>query len=119
MSSARYSRLPSHVAPRKYKFPALEGPGYFTYDAQPGKYSSMFTYSRSPSTEYSSPASDSSSTSLLLSDAQPVQDQIAVYGDQSQSEDFVGGSFVEPVLRKPQPNHNPAIELNDHNSNFT
>jgi len=90
MSSVKYNRLPSHIAPRKYKFQALEGPGYFTYDAQPGKYSSMFTYSRMPSAEYSSP-SDSSATSLLSAETQPVHEQIGVYGDQSPAGTHVAG----------------------------
>ena len=92
MSSAKYSRLPSHVPPRKYKFQALEGPGYFTYDSQPGKYSSMFSYSRMPSAEFSTPSEDSP-TSLLSVEAQPVNEQVAVYGDQSHSGAFAGGWF--------------------------
>ena len=90
MSSGKYSRLPSHIPPRKYKFPALEGPGYFTYDAQPGKYSSMFSYSRSPSTEYSSPSA-ASSTSVLSADAQPLLEQVGLYGDESHAGAVVGG----------------------------
>ena len=90
MSSAKYSRLPSHVPPRKYKFPALEGPGYFTYDAQPGKYSSMFSYSRMASAEFSTP-SENSPSSLLSVEAQPVQEQVAVYGDQSHTGAYAGG----------------------------
>ena len=91
MSSAKYSRLPSHIPQRRYKFPALEGPGYFTYDVQPGKYSSMFSYSRMSTGEYASPSA-SSATSLLSVEAQPVHEhQIAVYGGQSCAEDYVGG----------------------------
>ena len=96
MSSAKYSRLPSNVPPRKYKFPALEGPGYFTYDAQPRKFSSMFTYSRMSSAEYSSP-SDSSTASLLSVEAQPVHEQIGVYGDQSHAGASVAGIQVRDV----------------------
>jgi len=95
MSSGKYSRLPSHIPPRRYKFPALEGPGYFTYDAQPGKYSSMFSYSRTPSTEYSSPSDTSSSTSLTSADAaQPLLEQVTLYGDQSCAGAYVAGWCV-------------------------
>jgi len=90
MSSIKYSRLPSHIGPRKYKFPALEGPGYFTYDAQPGKYSSMFTYSRMATAEYSAP-SDSNAATLLSIESQPVHEQIGVYGDQSHAGNYAGG----------------------------
>ena len=90
MSSAKYSRLPSQIPQRRYKFPALEGPGYFTYDVQPGKYSSMFSYSRMSTAQYSTP-SDSSATTLLSVEAQPVHEQIAVYGGQSSVGDYVGG----------------------------
>ena len=96
MSSAKYSRLPSNVPPRKYKFPALEGPGYFTYDSQPRKFASMFTYSRMSSAEYSSP-SDSSTASLLSVEAQPVHEQIGVYGDQSHAGASVAGIQVRDV----------------------
>jgi len=90
MSSAKYSRLPSNIPQRKYKFPALEGPGYFTYDAQPGKYSSMFSYSRMPSAEYATP-SDSIATSLPCVEDEPVHEQIGVYGDQSHAGAYAGG----------------------------
>jgi len=92
MSSGKYNRLPSHIPPRKYKFPALEGPGYFTYDAQPGKYSSMFSYSRAPSAEYSSPSS-TTSASLLSTDGQPLLEQVVVYGNESHVAGYVGGRF--------------------------
>jgi len=91
MSSMKYSRLPSNLGPRKYKFQALEGPGYFTYDAQPGKYSSMFTYSRAPSNVYSPPPPDSSTTSLLAGEAHPVNEHATVYGDQNHGGDTVRG----------------------------
>jgi len=97
MSSLKYSRLPSNIPPRKYKFPALEGPGYFTYDAQPGKYSSMFSYSRMSNTEYSTP-SDSSATYLLNLEAQPVGEQIGIYGEQGHAVDYVGGPFILSTL---------------------
>jgi len=93
MSSAKYSRLPSHVPPRKYKFPALEGPGYFTYDAQPGNYSSMFSYSRMASADYLTP-SDNSPASLVAVEAQPVQEHTGVYGDQSHAGTCAGGYFI-------------------------
>ena len=97
MSSTKYSRLPSHMPPRRYKFAALDGPGYFTYDAQPGKYSSMFSYSRMSSADYSSP-SDSSSTSLLSVEAQPAQQQTAVYADQNHPGAYVAGLRILLII---------------------
>lgn len=45
MSSFKYSRLKSRDPDsHKYKFNALDGPSYFTYDVPAGKYSSAFTY---------------------------------------------------------------------------
>jgi len=99
MSSIRYSRLPSHVPPRKYKFQALEGPGYFTYDAQPGKYSSMFSYSRMSSADCTAAPSDGgSSTTVVCVEAPAVHEQIGVYGDQSHPGAYTGGLIILPIV---------------------
>jgi len=97
MSSTKYSRLPSHFPQRRYKFPALEGPGYFTYDMQPGKYSSMFSYSRMSSGQYTVPSANSS-TSLLSVEAQPVSEQSAVYPEHAHVADYVGGQYAVCIV---------------------